>query len=138
MIDEQTTIGVPPSRVWHALVDAGERSRWWRYMELDAVVGGRFIERWTGPHGEEMVTSGVVVEATPPRVLRLTWSDPGWPADTEVEITLAPVEGGTVVRVRHLGWDRFPDGSPLEEEHRAGWRVHLTNLRDSAEARERQ
>jgi uncharacterized protein YndB with AHSA1/START domain len=132
-VDEQITVAASPSTVWHALVDAVERRRWWGYLELAPVVGGGFIERWTGPDGDEVVTSGSVVEAIPERFLRLTWSDQAWPAATDVLIALEPVDRGTIVRVQHTGWDRLPDGARLAEEHRAGWRAHLTNLRNHAE-----
>lgn len=132
-VDEALVIGASPSTVWQALVDTDRRRRWWSYVELDPVVGGRFVERWRGAGGEHMLTSGSVVELLSDRLLRLTWSDENWPAETEVEITLADADPGTVVRIRHLGWRRLPDGERLAEEHRAGWRMHLSNLRDHVE-----
>lgn len=36
---------------------------------------------------------------------------------------------GTVVRIRESGWQRLDDSQALAADHRAGWRVHLTNLR---------
>src|SRR3712207_4395044 len=91
-VDEKISVAASPTTVWHALVDARERRGWWSYLELDPVVGGRFTERWTWPDGDEVVTSGSVVEVSPDRLLRLTWSDQAWPAPTEVAITLHPVD----------------------------------------------
>ena len=132
---EEETIAAPAAAVWRALVHADQRRRWWSYLDLDPVVGGRFTERWTGPDGTEMVTAGSVLEVTDRRLLRLAWSDADWPAQTEVEISLAPAPapGGTVVRIRHSGFERLPDGRRLAREHAAGWRAHLSNLRSAAE-----
>lgn len=125
---ESVTVTAPPRRVWHAVVDARARAAWWPWLDLDATVGSRFEERWTDGAGNAVVTSGLVVEAVPARRLRLTWADDGWPAATEVEITLGRVAGGTVVTVVHGGWDALPDGEALAAAHRAGWRAHLRDL----------
>ena len=90
-------------------MDADRRKRWWSYLQLDPVIGGGFIERWTGPAGESMVTMGSVLEVTANRILRLTWSDDNWPVETEVEIILPPTPGGTLVRVRHSGFERLTE-----------------------------
>lgn len=132
-VDEHITISAPPNAVWPALIDAEARKKWWSYLELDPVIGGRFAERWTGPDGVDVVTSGAITELAPERLLRLTWSDADWPASTYVEITLEAVDAGTLVRVRHTGWDRLPDGARLADEHRSGWRTHLDNLRHHVE-----
>ena len=134
-VAEEQVIAAPPGAVWRALVDPDQRRRWWSYLELDPVVGGRFTERWAGPDGEEMVTTGSVLEAIDGRLLRLTWSDAAWPAPTEVEVSVAPAPGGAVVRVRQVGFDRLPDGQRLAADHAAGWRAHLSNLRSVAEGR---
>jgi uncharacterized protein YndB with AHSA1/START domain len=130
---EEELIAAPSSAVWRALVDGAHRRRWWSYLELDPVVGGRFTERWAGADGEEMVTTGSVLEVTEGRLLRLTWSDADWPAETEVVISVTSVAAGTLVRVQHAGFERLPDGQRLAQEHAAGWQVHLSNLRSITE-----
>lgn len=132
-VAEEEVIAAPSSAVWRALVDAAQRRRWWSYLQLDPVVGGDFTERWTGADGEEMVTTGSVLEVTEGRLLRLTWSDPDWPAHTEVIISVTSVPAGTRVRVQHTGFERLPDGQRLAREHAAGWQRHLSNLRSMTE-----
>ncbi|MDP8936291.1 MAG: SRPBCC domain-containing protein [Actinomycetota bacterium] len=131
-VEEEIVVDASAARVWQALVDADQRRSWWSYIELEPVVGGRFCERWTAS-GQEVVTSGSVLELVPYRSLRMTWSDETWLDDTEVEISLAPSDLGTRVTVRQSGWDRLPDGQRLAEEHRVGWRMHLSHLRDHVE-----
>ncbi len=132
-VDEQVFIHAPLSSVWQAIVDAEHRRRWWSYLQLDPVVGRRFIERWTDSDGEEVLTTGSVLELSSERLLRMSWSDESWPTQTEVVFTLTPSDGGSVVRVRHWGWGALPEGQRLAEEHRVGWRMHLSDLRDHVE-----
>ncbi|XVV05024.1 SRPBCC family protein [Actinosynnema sp. CA-248983] len=121
MIDESVTIAAPPSDVWRALVSP---EGWWPHMRLSAT---SFEERWTDSAGTRKVTSGQVVGREEPKRLALTWADEDWPTHTEVEVTLTPVPGGTLVRVRHTGWASLL--AEVVEAHSEGWRAHLTNLK---------
>ena len=136
MVEEEIVIRASATRVWEALVDPAQRRSWWSYLELDPVVGGRFRERWR-VGDQEIVTAGSVLESVPDRLLRLTWSDEDWPDHTEVEITLTPSDPGTRVTVRQSGWEGLPGGERLAEQHRRGWRMHLTDLRSHVEGRDR-
>lgn len=127
-VHEAVVVPAPRQDVWRAVVDAEERARWWPYLHLDARAGGRMEERWTDASGAKVVTAGEVVEVIPPRLIRLTWGDDGWPAATEVELRLERQRGGTLVAVRHTGWDPLPDARALVADHRAGWRAHLEDL----------
>ncbi|WP_214316664.1 SRPBCC family protein [Nonomuraea sediminis] len=129
MVDESVVIAVPVGVVWRALADPGERAEWWDYIDLDLVPGGKLEERWSDEHGEPMVTLGQVMEVDEVRLIRFTWADEGQPVPTEVHISLHPQGGVTLVRIRESGRDLMPDGNALASDHRAGWRVHLTNLR---------
>jgi uncharacterized protein YndB with AHSA1/START domain len=80
-----------------------------------------------------MFTSGEVTEVVIDRLLVLSWADDDWPTTTRVEIRLADIGGTTLVRLLHAGWEALPDGAALAEEHRAGWRLHLDNLRRCVE-----
>jgi predicted DNA-binding transcriptional regulator YafY/uncharacterized protein YndB with AHSA1/START domain len=129
VVHEAVVVPAPRPAVWGAFVDPVGRARWWPYLHVDPTPGGRMEERWTDPHGHEVLTSGQVVEVVAPRLLRLTWSDDGWPAATEVELRLEPQRRGTLVSVRHAGWASLPDAQRLVADHRAGWRAHLDDLR---------
>lgn len=137
---EEVVVDAPPAAVWESLVDAEHRRHWWAYLELEAHMGGRFIERWAGPDGAEVMTSGSVIAFEPPRLVELRWADAGWPAATTVTISVdaAAVAAGTVVRVRQSGWENIPDGAVLAEQHREGWRMHMANLGRFVEGRARR
>jgi uncharacterized protein YndB with AHSA1/START domain len=122
-VSESVLVPAPPQRVWWWITDAEGRAAWWPYLDLDARPGGRMEERWN-----DVVTAGEVVEVDPPRLLRLTWKDGGWPAATEVELRLEPEQGATRVSVRHSGWAALPDAGSLVAAHRAGWKLHLDDL----------
>ena len=128
-VRETVVVPAPADRVWWRIVEADGRAGWWPYLALDATPGGRMEERWTDAGGHELRTTGEVLEVDPPRLLRLTWQDDGWPAATEVELRLEVAEEGTRVTVRHSGWAALGDGDTLVPDHRAGWRAHLEDLR---------
>lgn len=132
-VDEALTVAAAPASVWRAIVDNDARSSWWGYLDLEATVGGRFEERWIDEDGRPVRTYGRVVEIIPHSLLRLSWRDEEWPEATEVEIRLCEVDAGTSVAVVHTGWERLPHGADLADEHLAGWRAHLENLRDYVE-----
>jgi uncharacterized protein YndB with AHSA1/START domain len=75
----------------------------------------------------------VVTELAADRLLVLRWADDDWPTVTRVEIRLAQVGDTTSVRLLHTGWEKLPDSMAMAEEHRAGWRLHLENLRRCVE-----
>lgn len=82
--------------------------------------GGRIYER--APDGTEHEW-GEVIEWDPPRRLRCWWHlfftrDEA----TELEISFAPILGGTRVTIRQSGWKRLGDaGPPRRERTRSVW-----------------
>ncbi|MEU4332232.1 SRPBCC family protein [Nonomuraea dietziae] len=128
-VDETAVVAASAERVWRAFADHDDRAEWWHYLYLEPVAGGSLEERWTDEHGTPVVTRGEVTHAAAPKLLAFTWADEGQEASTDVEITLTPLQAGTEVRIRETGWERLPDGPSLAADHRAGWRVHLANLR---------
>ncbi|GAA2352620.1 hypothetical protein GCM10010404_00300 [Nonomuraea africana] len=132
-VDESAVVAASAERVWRAFADHDDRGEWWHYLYLEPVAGGSLEERWTDEHGEPAVTRGEVTHANEPALLAFSWADEGQEAATDVEITLTPRGSGTEVRITETGWDRLPDGPSLAADHRAGWRVHLANLRRHVE-----
>ena len=127
-VELEQWVDAPAEAVWRALTDAEERQAWFDRLELDARPGGRLLERWHDAEGEERMTRGEVLEAQPGRLLRATWRDDGWPADTQLQIDLDDQGGLTRLTLRHTGWDDLPDGDLLAELHEGGWAGHLDRL----------
>ncbi len=128
-VHETALVPAPPEQVWRWVTERDGRAEWWPYLDLDPMPGGRMEERWTDAAGNEVRTAGEVLEVDPPRLLRLSWKDDGWPAATEVEVHLEPQDRATLVTVHHSGWAALPDAETLVREHGAGWRAHLDDLR---------
>jgi uncharacterized protein YndB with AHSA1/START domain/uncharacterized protein YciI len=100
--------------------------RWWPLRKFsvygaDAIVafeGDRVVER---SGGEENVWAEVV-EWDPPTRLRLSWH-PGRDDThaTDVQVSFAGHDGGTLVTLVHSGWERAEDPAGAAEEYRNGW-----------------
>jgi uncharacterized protein YndB with AHSA1/START domain len=98
-------------RVWKALTDRADLSRWLLPVsaDIEPVTGHRFAFR--APTGERIQCE--VVEAVPERRLSYTWqvvSDRQRGSDaapTVVTWTLAPTESGTLLTVEHEGIGSF-------------------------------
>ncbi|MFJ8743852.1 SRPBCC domain-containing protein [Embleya sp. NPDC127516] len=134
LVEVSVVIAAPAEAVWHALVDADTRAMWWRYLDLDARVGGRLSERWSGADGEARLTTGRVRTLEPCRLLRFTWADDDWAMSTTVTIEPARARPGTQVQVRETSWSRLRDGPSLAAAHRDGWGAHVEDLRRFTEA----
>jgi uncharacterized protein YndB with AHSA1/START domain len=127
-VDESIDVEASPERVWRVLAEPDLLAAWWYGIDLVVEAGARFEERWSDQHGTERITSGRVESCTPHEELVLSWADDDWPATTWVEVTITAITRTTSrLRVRHLGWERLPDGPALATIHRDGWRHHLQN-----------
>ncbi len=115
-------------RVWRAISDASELSKWFGdRVELDLVVGGDGAMDWDS-HGSFAMR---VEEVEPPR--RLVWSwvhEPGVAFDdapsTRVEWTLMPrPDGGTTLHLRESGFRT----ELHHQQNTEGWTEELGELR---------
>jgi uncharacterized protein YndB with AHSA1/START domain len=105
-----------------------EAKRWLSWMGVDAELeprpGGVFRMNVRG----DGYASGRFITVDPPRHISFTW---GWetdgsplpPGDSTVEITLEPIEDGTLVRLEH---QHLP--AEMFDLHRDGWRHYLSRL----------
>ena len=116
-------IKATPEAVYNAWLDpavmrrfmAGGADQTVAEARSDARVGGGFYVLMVSD--KEIPHQGVYKELIPHRLLRFTWESPYSPADSEVEIRLTPVEGGTelvLTQVRFLS-EAARDG------HFGGW-----------------
>ncbi|MDQ4082364.1 MAG: SRPBCC domain-containing protein [Actinomycetota bacterium] len=130
-IELEIALAASVPATWQAIVNDEHRASWWPYLELDSRPGGRLTERWRDADGQEIVTSGEVLEAQAPHRLRCTWRDDAWVAGTEVDFQLRTEgDNATRLRLRHGGWERLgADGRQLRAAHVEGWQRHLGNLK---------
>jgi uncharacterized protein YndB with AHSA1/START domain len=117
-------------------------SRWWPVAghsvgedEVATVVcepglDGRVFERWHDGREHEW---GRITAWSPPDRLAFTWSpSPSDDVETNVEVTFGAVDGGTLVRLTHAGWEALGEaGGEKRTAYDAGWPHVLTRLLDA-------
>lgn len=128
-------VGAPPERVWRAITEADQLTRWFpdKIAEVDLRPGGAFRIEWQdGEHDE-----GTIDAVEEPTRFAFLWHGAGFDSpETRVEFTLEKVEGGTRVVVVESGF------SNVREEKRAsawhdndgGWAKELGELKGYLEA----
>ena len=121
-------VRVPPAAAF-ALFTA-EIDRWWRRgpkyrhagrapdaaIAIEPKVGGRVYERWReGEQAREFVL-GTVRVFEPAARLVFSWRNATFAPleDTEVEVTFAAVSSGTLVTLRHRGWETLRKDHPAK------------------------
>jgi uncharacterized protein YndB with AHSA1/START domain len=134
-------IAAPPERVFEAITDPAQLSRWWGQNGLyrvgermaDVRRGGRWYCSGEGADGTKFSVAGEYLEVDPPRRLVHTWiASYGLPNKTTVYWDLIPqaVHGlhpsgpkkagmGTLVKLRHEGFAGDPQGCI---SHGEGWK----------------
>lgn len=129
-------IAAPREAVFRAFTDSRLVPRWFspspgigtEVLALDPVVGGEYRIRFTLPDGSRPIVHGTYLEVRRPESLVFTWTweppDPHAGVETEVEVTLGEIPGGTEVVVRHV---RFPDRE-VRDRHETGWVATLERL----------
>lgn len=139
-ISESIEIEAGRPRVWAALTGEGLVEEWLGCIGFRAVVGTLFYmqpdpgKRASGDVGG--ATHCQLEELEEPDRIRFSWFLPGTPK-TQVTIELAESAGGTLVRLRHSGWDQFAaeDVRSIHAMLAAGWKSHvLPALKRVAEA----
>ena len=138
-IVEEITISASAERIFEALTDPSQRTKWWglkgrfetKHMESDLRPGGRWMMSGTGMGGKPFRVNGVYRTVERPRVLAFTWL-PSW--DEEMTETLVRFEldehgGVTTVRLTHSGF--ASEGSRARHQ---GWPQILSWLKGYAES----
>lgn len=95
-----------------------------------AFVDGDLVE--TAADGRRTVW-GTVLEADPPRLLRLSWHPGNEDERGSVEVRFVPLgQHRTLVMLTHTGWEHYPLPESSREDYRAGWVGVLRHYREGA------
>ncbi len=134
MLHLETTLAVPPERVFAACVDAEQLAEWWGpsgftspSVQLDVRDGGRYRITMQPPEGDAFHLRGEFRELEVPRRLVYTfvWEEPD-PDDQETVVTLTFERADENTR---LVLDQGPFKTEARHElHRAGWTETLERL----------
>jgi uncharacterized protein YndB with AHSA1/START domain len=135
---QEIVIRAPATRVFAALTDPDQRTRWWgiegrfhaTQAESDLRPGGRWLMRGTAFGGRAFTVDGEYRVVDPPRVLAFTWN-PDWDPDAAgslVRFELTERDGVTTLRLVHSGL------SGTSRERHQGWPQLVGLLKAHVEA----
>lgn len=147
-------VRVPPAQAFRIFTE--EIDGWWRgglkyrlgkgrsVVHLEPKLGGRLFESFETAAGPRVKETGRVTCFEPPQRLVLEWRAVNFAPDerTEVEVVFEPSPSGTLVTVRHSGWNRIRPDHPVRHGQDATaflrsmglwWGELLTSLREHAE-----
>jgi uncharacterized protein YndB with AHSA1/START domain len=128
-IEIERTVTAPPDRIFRALTDADELSRWWTTSaESDARTGGSYAYRFEFEDASRNHTyTGEYLHVVPDESVRYPWQTGLGP--TEVAVGLEPEADGTRVRLVHSGWGEGGDWDEAVAMYDQGWSFFLDNLK---------
>ncbi len=88
-------------------------------IHLEPHLGGRFYERLVD--GDELQV-GTVLACAPPDRIVFTWAAPGWPTETEVEVSFTSDGTQTVVVLEHRLFEQLGDEAvAVRDRFAGGW-----------------
>jgi len=146
-IEIELTLDASPERVWKALTDPQELTRWFPLQaDVKPGEGGEIHCNWgdgmEGRHGIRIWSPG--------KHLQTGWFEPDRPVDGEapdtvffrdaeirarlvVDYFLEGRDGRTVLRLVHSGFSAAADWDREFESHHRGWRFELSSLQNYVE-----
>lgn len=120
-VETTKIVSASPDEVLEAFLDDGDLRAWWKVSRslVEAKEGGIWSVTWDdwGEEKTQHAWIGEIAELTPNRIViaRLLMIEPDMPlfGPLQLEIKVAPVDGGTSLTVSHSGygygdhWDRI-------------------------------
>ncbi len=133
-IEEQFEIAAPPAKVFRALTQPLELTKWMlESATLTLRPGTAYWFTWSGGYQHE----GRVLEVKAGRSFALSWPQ-GTPrkplGETRVRFTLRPKGKGTVLRLVHSGFGSGPAWVRTYTLSASGWAYYLMNLKSVLES----
>ena len=114
--------------LWNALTVEEELGRWWnKGVKLEPKVGGQFYEPW----GKDQLATGEVLSLKPQEYIEFTWREKTWAPSqkTVCRFEVRKNSSGSVLIVKHSGWESFEKPKPAMEGFKKGWDFFLAKLK---------
>lgn len=138
-VEKQIELKAPVARVWRALTDYREFSKWFQVnLEAPFVPGQTVRGRITYPGYEHHTMEVVVQKMEPERLFSFTWhpyaldlqKDYSKEPSTLVEFRLEPKGDGTLLTVTESGFSKLPADRRLEafRMNDDGWAEQMKNI----------
>jgi len=115
-------------KVWKAISNSSEISKWFIDADFKAEVGYEYVFTATEEHGKTQI-KGKVLEAVP-YTLKYSWLVAESSVETYVSWNLEEVDGGTKLTLVHSGISQLGGQSAIEafQHFNAGWDACLAIL----------
>jgi len=131
-IIKQIIINAPAQRVFAALTDPQQRTKWWgakgkfevTHMESDLRPGGAWLMRGMRMGNQSFVIRGEYREVQPPKILEFTWLPDWQEPQTIVRFDLEEKDGKTELRVTHSDFT-----AEFAAERYQGWQLLLGSVK---------
>ncbi|MCJ8275376.1 MAG: SRPBCC domain-containing protein [Bdellovibrionales bacterium] len=126
--EKRVEFTVDVNQLWQALTTEEELSRWWnKGVKLEPKVGGQFYEPW----GKEQLATGEVLSLKPQEYIEFTWREKTWEPSqkTVCRFEVRKNSSGSVLIVKHSGWESFEKPKPAMEGFKKGWDFFLAKLK---------
>jgi uncharacterized protein YndB with AHSA1/START domain len=117
-----------PDVIFRALTEPKQLTKWFvSSAKIKPVEGSGYTLGWKGFPSQK----GVVKKVTPDRLLVMSWPNKieGKMFMTEARFTLRKKAGGTLLTVKHTGFEEGDDWVWLFGAVQSGWAYFLTNLK---------
>jgi uncharacterized protein YndB with AHSA1/START domain len=137
-IEKRRVLRAAPARVWRALSDRREFSRWFGVELRDDFVAGATVHGTVTYQGKAVTFTIHIERMEPERLLAFRWHpfavDPTIDYTREpttlVELALAPAPEGTLLTVTESGFDQIPLARRAKafEMNDHGWAEQVQNI----------
>ena len=130
-IEKTLFLKAPPDHVWKFLTDKNKLALWFHEGEENLVADGTYalVTNSLGKEGSRLCW-GNIIEFDPPKKLVHTFTHGELDGvETICQWTLIAADGGTVLRLKHSGFELAKDGFKAAADHDVGWDEHFTRLR---------
>jgi uncharacterized protein YndB with AHSA1/START domain/uncharacterized damage-inducible protein DinB len=118
-------VKAPASEVYSAFTNPTAMRQWLcDIARAVPQVSGRIYIAWNSGY----YASGEFIRLEPERVISFSYFGRNEPGMTEVDVTLHPIDGGTLVRLTHRGAGPAADWATFRQEADHAWRTSLPNL----------
>ena len=118
-------VEAPPAQVYYAFTNSSGLREWLAdASQIAPQPGGRLYLSWNSGY----YTSGEYTHLKSPGRVAFTWRGRGEPAETQVQVTLAPQGSGTLVTIEHSGFGSGAAWEKASKESQSGWQRGLDNL----------
>lgn len=144
-IIQEIRIGADRELVWKAWTESERITQWFApAANIQPVIGGAFELFFNPANKDVMSTKGCrFLKVKGPDCLAFEWKGPdpfaavmnGTPLTT-VEVNLEENSGGTLLKLRHTGWQSSPEWDEARGWHVEAWKQMLASLKSNIESGE--